>query len=80
MTLVPAGAQSSQGPCFAQQGSVDWVALGQTQFSASIAILGRLSSAGIETLTVTVGQVICSKIPLVVHGEGVFTTRLCELR
>ena len=80
MTLVPAGAQSSQGPGFAQQGSVDWVALGQTQFSASIAILGRLSSAGIEPLTVAVGQAICSKLPLGVHGEGVLNKAMANLQ
>ena len=80
MALVPAGAQSSQEPGFAQKGSVDWVALGQTQFSASIAILGRLSSAGIEPLTITVGQVICSKVPLVVHGEGVLNNAMANLQ
>ena len=80
MTIVPAGSQTSQGPGFAQQGSVDWVALGQTQFSASIAILGRLSSAGIEPLTVTVGQVICSKIPLGVYGEGVLNKAMADLQ
>ena len=80
MTLVAAGGQSNQGSGFAQQGSVDWVALGQTQFSASIAILGRLSSAGIEPLTVAVGQAICSKIPLGVHGEKVLNEAMAKLQ
>lgn len=80
MTLVAAGGQGNLGSGFAQQGSVDWVALGQTQFSASIAILGRLSSAGIEPLTVAVGQAICSKIPLGVHGEKVLNEALAKLQ
>lgn len=80
MTLVAAGGQSNQGSGFAQQGSVDWIALGQTQFSASIAILGRLSSAGIEPLTVAVGQAVCSKIPLGLHGEKVLNEAMAKLQ
>lgn len=80
MTLFAAGGQSNQGSGFAQQGSVDWVALGQTQVSASVAILGRLSSAGVEPLTVAVGQAICSKIPLGVHGEQVLNKAMAELQ
>ena len=71
MALVPAAPQQNQGSVFAQQGAVDWVALGQVPFPASIAVLGRLSSAGVEPLTVTVGQAICSSIPLGTHGEKV---------
>lgn len=78
--LVPAGARHTGGPSFTQQGTVDWVALGQTQFSASIAILGRLSSAGIEPLTVAVGQAICSKIPLGAHGEKVLREAMASLK
>ena len=80
MALVPAGPQQNQGPGFAQQGSVDWVSLGQTQFSASIAVLGRLSSAGVEPLTVAVGQAICSSIPLGIHGEKVLAEAMSRLR
>ncbi|KAI4216268.1 MAG: hypothetical protein LQ351_001278 [Letrouitia transgressa] len=59
---------------------MDWVALGRTQFSASIAILGRLSSAGIEPLTVAVGQAICSRIPIGVHGEKVLKEAMAQLQ
>lgn len=78
--LVPSGARDTQRTSFAQQGTVDWVALGQTQFSASIAILGRLSSAGIEPLTVAVGQAMCSKIPLGAHGEKVLSEAMASLK
>ena len=37
--LVPTSAQNTGGVGFQQQGSVDWVALGQQQFSLSLAIL-----------------------------------------
>ena len=80
MALVPAGPQQNQGFGFAQQGNVDWVSLGQTQFSASIAVLGRLSSAGVEPLTVAVGQAICSRIPLGIHGEKVLAEAMSRLR
>ncbi|KAL8930213.1 MAG: hypothetical protein Q9208_000830 [Pyrenodesmia sp. 3 TL-2023] len=78
--LVPAGARPNGGAPFAQQGTVDWVALGQSQFSASVAILGRLSSAGIEPLTVAVGQAMCSKIPLGAHGEKVLRDAMASLK
>ena len=64
-SLVPASGG------FSQQGSLDWVALGNMQYSASIAVLGRLSKAGIDTLTVAFGQAMCTKIPIGPHGEKV---------
>ena len=80
MALVPSGPQQTQGVGFAQQGTIDWVSLGQTQFSASIAVLGRLSSAGVEPLTVAVGQAICASIPLGTHGEKVLAEEMSRLR
>ena len=80
MALVPAGLPQNQGSGFVQQGSVDWVSLGQSQFSASVAVLGRLSSAGVEPLTVAVGQAICSGIPLGIHGEKVLAEAMSRLR
>lgn len=78
--LVPSGAQGTGGPSFAQQGTVDWVALSQSQWSASIAILGRLSSAGIEPLTVAVGQAICSRISLGIRGEKLLRDSMANLK
>ena len=78
--LVPNSTQTRTGPAFAQQGSVDWVALGQTQWSASVAILGRLSSAGIEPLTAAVGQAICSRLPLGAHGEKLLSESMAGLK
>ena len=80
MALVPSGPQQTQVSGFAQQGTIDWVSLGQTQFSASIAVLGRLSSAGVEPLTIAVGQAICANIPLGAHGEKVLAEEMSRLR
>jgi hypothetical protein len=52
-----------------QQGSLDWTALSNTAFSASVAVLARFSGAGIEPLTVVVGRAVCGCIPLSGHGE-----------
>ncbi|KAL2850251.1 hypothetical protein BJY01DRAFT_245563 [Aspergillus pseudoustus] len=65
---------------FAQQGTVDWTSLGRMQFSASIAVLSRLSSAGIESLTLAFGQAMCTRIPLGAHGEKVLMESLTKLK
>ncbi|KAL3458197.1 hypothetical protein BJX64DRAFT_267228 [Aspergillus heterothallicus] len=65
---------------FAQQGTVDWTSLGRMQFSASIAVLSRLSSAGIESLTVAFGQAICTRVPLGAHGEKFLMESLNKLK
>ncbi|KAI8941541.1 hypothetical protein NX059_002758 [Plenodomus lindquistii] len=66
--LVPSGGGNRD---FQQQGSLDWVALANTQYSMSIAVLGRLSKAGVDTLTVAFGQAMCSRLPIGSHGERV---------
>jgi hypothetical protein len=50
------------------------------QFSASIAVLSRLSSAGIESLTVAFGQAMCTRIPLGAHGEEFLMESLNKLK
>jgi hypothetical protein len=74
--MVPLGAGSAS---FAQQGSLDWVALANTQYSASIAVLGRLAKAGIDPLTVAFGQAMCMKLPIGVHGERVLAEAMSTL-
>lgn len=65
---------------FSQQGSVDWTSLGRMQFSASIAILSRLASAGVESITVAFGQAVCSRIHIGVQGETILRQRLENLK
>ena len=79
MDLVPRNSSPNGGSGFNQQGQVDWVALGQCTFSAPVAILSRLSSAGVEPLTVAVGQAMCSRVPLNHHGEKVLSEAMKSL-
>ncbi|KIW91259.1 uncharacterized protein Z519_08155 [Cladophialophora bantiana CBS 173.52] len=64
---------------FSQQGNEDWVALGRVQNSASVAVLGRLAGAGIDTLTVAFGPAMCSAIPIDLHGEKVLQDAMKRL-
>lgn len=41
-----------------QQGSIDWVALSKTTVSFSVELLARYARAGVETLTIAVGQAL----------------------
>ena len=59
-TLVPSGGSSN----FAQQGSVDWVALSGSSVQFSVAVLARLSKAGIDAFTLRFGQAICCNFAL----------------
>ena len=59
-SLVPSGSSSS----FAQQGSVDWVALSGSSVQFSVAVLARLSKAGIDAFTLRFGQAICCNFAL----------------
>jgi hypothetical protein len=60
--LVPSG---QSGPSFAQQGSVDWVALSGSTLNFSVEVVSRFSKAGVEMITVAMGQALFSgfKIP-----------------
>lgn len=59
-SLVPSGGSSQ----FAQQGSVDWVALSGSSVQFSVAVLARLSKAGIDAFTLRFGQAICCNFAL----------------
>jgi hypothetical protein len=50
------------------------------QVSASIAVLSRLSSAGIESLTLAFGQAMCTRTPLGAHGEKFLMESLSKLK
>lgn len=65
MAVVP----TSPDPQFAQQGSLDWVALSNMPLNASISILARLSGADLEPLTIAIAQTVSSKLPIGVKGE-----------
>ena len=50
------------------------------QLSASVAIVGRLAAAGIESLTVAVGQILCNRVPIGAHGEKVLMESMGKLK
>lgn len=53
------GLQPSGG--MVQQGSIDWVALSRTTVSFSVELLARYTRAGVEPLTVAIGQALFMK-------------------
>lgn len=77
MSLVQPGQSGSN---FAQQGTVDWVAVSQTTFSASVAILSRLSRAGLQPLTVAIAQALSINIPIGIHGEKQLNNAMSGLK
>ena len=64
---------------FTQQGTVDWVALSQATVSSSVAVMARLSGAGVDPFTVTVGQALAFKFRLSRLGEYRLSKVLSEL-
>ncbi|KAM0798820.1 hypothetical protein BDR22DRAFT_355050 [Usnea florida] len=56
--LVPASSN------FQQQGTVDWVELSGRSVNFSVAVLARLSKAGIDPFTLQVGRAICNNFSL----------------
>ena len=56
--LVPASSN------FQQQGTVDWVELSGRSVHFSVAVLARLSKAGIDPFTLQVGRAICTNFSL----------------
>lgn len=63
------GSTVRQSTVFNQQGSIEWTNVANFTVTASVALFGRLASAGIEPLTVAVGQAICSGLVLGPTGE-----------
>lgn len=49
------------------------------QYSASIAVLGRLANAGIDTLTIAFGQAMCQRLPIGSYGEKVLADSMSQL-
>ena len=51
-------------PTFQQQGTVDWVELSGRKVNFTVAVLARLSKAGIDPFTLQVGRAICANFSL----------------
>ncbi|PMD18087.1 hypothetical protein NA56DRAFT_648244 [Hyaloscypha hepaticicola] len=77
-SLVPSNGGASSN--FAQQGSVDWVALSGSTLSFSIDVLSRFSKAGVEMITVAMGQALFSGFRLRPDGEKRFSDAISKLK
>ena len=63
-----AGALISLNSQFQQQGTLDWVNLSKEAISFSFNVLSRLSAAGVDPYTLTVGQAIGNNFRLSAVG------------
>ena len=52
-----------------QQGSLDWVALSKTTVSFSVELLARYARAGVEALTIAVGQALFARFRVPADGQ-----------
>ena len=75
-SLVPSSGSSN----FAQQGSVDWVALSGSSVQFSVAVLARLSKAGIDAFTLRFGQAICCNFALEPRAQEVVSEAICKTK
>ena len=64
-SLIP----SSIGGGLQEQGSIDWVRLASSSVSFSVEFLVRISSAGVETITICAAEAVLSKLRLGPDGE-----------
>ena len=72
--LVPASAN------FQQQGTVDWVELSGRSVHFSVAVLARLSKAGIDPFTLQVGRAICTNFSLHPTAQGRISDAILALK
>lgn len=70
----------SSSSAFAQQGTVDWVSLSNTSVTYSVAVLARLSRAGIDLYTLQVGRAICCNFALEPQSQKRVLDAIIRLR
>jgi hypothetical protein len=73
--IIPAS-----GANFAQQGSIDWVALSNSQITFSVNVLARLSRAGIEPITIGMGRALCLGFELKPSAQEEISMALSRLK
>ena len=65
---------------FQQQGSVDWVELPGRSVQFSVAVLARLSKAGIDPFTLQVGRAVCTNFSLHPIAQGRISDAILALK
>lgn len=63
-----------------QQGSIDWVALSQTTIGFSVELLARYSRAGVEVLTIAVGQALFAQFSLPADAQRRLQLSVAKLK
>ena len=74
------GAWQNGAPSFINQGQVDWIAFGNTVWSASSAVLQRFASAGIQPITFGAAIALANKFRLSRVGRQRMNEALSSLR
>lgn len=75
-----AGAVVPASSNFQQQGTVDWVELSGRSVQFSVAVLARLSKAGIDPFTLQVGRAICTNFSLQPIAQGRISDAILALK
>ncbi|KAL8922662.1 MAG: hypothetical protein Q9172_003477 [Xanthocarpia lactea] len=73
-------AWENGSPKFVQQGQVDWVAFGNTVWSASAAVLQRFASSGIQPMTFGAGLALASQFRMSDGGRQRMDQAMQSLR
>lgn len=63
-----------------QQGSIDWVALSKTTIGFSVELLARYSRAGVEALTIAVGQALFAQFSLPADAQRRLQLSVAKLK
>ena len=74
------GALVPKSTNFPQQGSVDWVELSGRSVQFSVAVLARLSKAGVDPFTLQVGRAICTNFSLHPIAQGRISDAILALK
>jgi hypothetical protein len=77
--LVPSSGGGS-GAGFAQQGSVDWVALSGSTLTFSVEVLSRFSKAGVEMVTIAMGQALFARFNIKPDAQRRFSEAISKLK
>lgn len=65
---------------FAQQGTVDWVALSNASAHFTVGVLARLSKAGVDPFTLQMGRAICANFTLTASVQQSLTDAIQKLK
>ena len=65
---------------FQQQGQVDWIALSNSTFTFTLGVISRLNKAGVDTLTSSIGKILCKRLALTLNGQERVQSAISKLK